>query len=501
MFNKKVGMALLLSLALVACNGEGYGGDDSGGGTGGGDAGGGDTGGDTGNGSDSDEETSGEVWVFEAQKPSATTVALKGYGSDTVPSTATVTFSVMNRDLIPISGQEVRFSVIHNLSGTDEHELPGIELAFDQGVTDSNGFVTASVQGGTINSVFSIRAETDVEDADGTFIRTDSVDSRPISVNSGRPNAEEFGVAVEEGNFNPWAWDRFNTEVGFTVKANNIFGSPVPDGTAVSFSTIVGQIQLSGSDIATCETASGDCSVVWESGPTFPEDNVAIVGVTVVMAHTVGEEKFYDENANGAYDLGESFESLPEPYLDANLNGFFDPDENTNSLETFIDLNGNGQWDDINPVIADRRYKGASCTEAAIADGHCAEMAYLFDSQIVVMSSAVVEFIPAVMATVDVSGATQTVSIEVIDENGNIPPSGTSATVSCDGNVVAGALKPQDSVPNLAIVGAGWTWSFTLKSPDAPPDGDTTDGESDTCYLDVDQVDGFIVSLVIPVVY
>lgn len=46
MFNKKVGMALLLSLALVACDGDGYGSDDTGGGdTGGGDSGGDDTGG------------------------------------------------------------------------------------------------------------------------------------------------------------------------------------------------------------------------------------------------------------------------------------------------------------------------------------------------------------------------------------------------------------------------------------------------------------------------
>jgi hypothetical protein len=375
--------------------------------------------------------------------------------------------------------------------------MPGIEQAFDERVTNSAGSVTALVQGGTINSVFIVRAETDVEDDDGTFIKTVYADSKPISVNSGRPNAEEFGVAIEEENFNPWAWRRFNTEVGFTVKANNMFGNPVPDGTAISFVTNIGQIQLSGSDIATCETASGDCSVVWESGPSFPEDDVALVGVAVVMAHTVGEDKFYDENGNGAYDLGESFESLPEPYIDANLNDVFDPDENTNSLETFIDLNGNGEWDD---VPAAPKYRGASCTEGARADGHCAEMAYLFDSQVVVMSAADIEFDPTVVPTVDVSGGVETVSIEVIDENGNIPPSGTSASVSCDGDVVAGELKPLDAVPNLGIVGAGWTWSFTLASPDDPADGDSTDGESDTCYLDVDKVNGLIESISIPVV-
>jgi hypothetical protein len=47
MFDKKIGMALLLSLALVACDGDGYGSDDDSGGDTGGDSGA-DTGGDTG---------------------------------------------------------------------------------------------------------------------------------------------------------------------------------------------------------------------------------------------------------------------------------------------------------------------------------------------------------------------------------------------------------------------------------------------------------------------
>ena len=54
MFDKKVGMALLLSLALVACDGDGYGSDDGDGDTGGGDTGG-ETGGDTGGSTTTDE--------------------------------------------------------------------------------------------------------------------------------------------------------------------------------------------------------------------------------------------------------------------------------------------------------------------------------------------------------------------------------------------------------------------------------------------------------------
>ncbi len=599
MFNKKVGMALLLSLALVACDGDGYGSDDNDGDTGGGDTGGdtggGGTGGDSDDGpvtldvgsgvggsfesgqlnidddslsaggetqislnvvntSDNDSlyvgqtvnvsfssqcaslstptalfspaETSGQgtlsttysaqgclsdvitatvtidgetevatgsitiapidVGVIEGQQPSPSTIALKGYGTDTVPSTTKVTFIVKNKQGDPVSGQEVSFSIPYNLAG--------IELTKVDGITNSDGSVTAVAQGGTINSVFVVRAETDVLDTDGSVLETIFTDSKPISVNSGRPNAAGFGMAIEENNFNPWSWNVFNVPVGFTVKASEYHNGPVPDGTVVSFVASGGQIQLSGSDIASCEMAAGDCSVVWESGPPFP-----VNGVAVVMAHTIGEEAFEDENGNSAYDIGEDFEALPEPFLDANQNGVYDAD--STPREYFVDLNGNGSWDDIEPVPADRRYRGASCSDAARAQGHCAQMAYLFDTSRVVLSSAEVEFIPAVVPTVDVSNGSQTVSIEVTDVNGNIPPSGTSASVSCDGDVVSGTLKPQDSIPNLSLIGAGWTWSFTLESPDDPPDGDGADGEEDTCYLDVDRADGLVESLEIPVVY
>ena len=437
-----------------------------------------------------------DVGVIEGQQPSPSTIALKGYGTDTVPSTTKVTFIVKNKQGDPVSGQEVSFSIPYNLAG--------IELTKANGITNSDGSVTAVAQGGSINSVFVVRAETDVLDTDGSVLETIFTDSKPISVNSGRPNAAGFGMAIEENNFNPLAWYVFNTQVGFTVKASEYHNGPVPDGTVVSFVASGGQIQLSGSDIASCEMAAGDCSVQWESGPPFPDN-----GVAVVMAHTIGEEAFEDANGNSAYDIGEDFDSLPEPFLDANQNGFYDA--NSNPREYFVDLNSNGRWDDIEPVPADRRYRGASCSDAAIAQGHCAQMAYLFDTSRVVMSSADIEFVGAIspvppevyasLPTVDVSTGSQSVSIEVTDVNGNIPPSGTSASVSCEGDVVTGTLKPQDSIPNLSLIGAGWTWFFTLESPDDPPDGNGGDNEEDTCYLDVDRADGIVESLKIPVVY
>lgn len=55
-----------------------------------------------------------------------------------------------------------------------------------------------------------------------------------------------------------------------------------------------------------------------------------------------GEEGFQDTNANGRYDEGEVFFDLPEPFVDE------DDDGTRGDSETFIDANGNGQWDGKN---------------------------------------------------------------------------------------------------------------------------------------------------------
>ena len=63
-------------------------------------------------------------------------------------------------------------------------------------------------------------------------------------------------------------------------------------------------------------------------------------------------EAFVDSNSNGVYDSGETF-------VDANFNGIYDPEEpfvDTNGDNKFnrnyVDLNGNGKWDDYE-VFAD----------------------------------------------------------------------------------------------------------------------------------------------------
>lgn len=417
-----------------------------------------------------------EVGTIESIQPEPSTIAIKGFGTDSLPSTTRVAFVVRNKQGNAVSNQEVRFSIPDDFSG--------IELTKTSGTTNSDGQVTAIAQGGTVNSVFRIVAETDVLNDSGDVTGTISTQSKPISVNTGLPNSSGFGVATT--TFNPWAWDRINTEVDITVTASDFHNGPVPDGTVVSFVTSGGQIQSSGGEVSSCEIVEGDCSVKWESGPPYPS-----TGGTVVLAHVIGEDAFIDENGNSQYDVGESFTALPEPYLDANQNSAYDVGE------FFLDKNQDGVWTD---VAVGQSYRGASCSDAAVADGHCAEMAYLFATVPMIMSSAVVQFSPDPVPTVDVSSGPQTVFIEMMDINGNAPAIETGVSFSCLGDTEIKGSKP-NAMPNVYILGAGFTWGVTLTSPDDPADGNNADGESDICFMDVDTVDGGYQNHRIDVIY
>lgn len=68
-----------------------------------------------------------------------------------------------------------------------------------------------------------------------------------------------------------------------------------------------------------------------------PRDN--LVSMIAVVS---GEEGFLDANNNGKFDDGEPFDDLPEPFVDADDNGTWDPDER------FVDANANGKWDAAN---------------------------------------------------------------------------------------------------------------------------------------------------------
>jgi len=68
-----------------------------------------------------------------------------------------------------------------------------------------------------------------------------------------------------------------------------------------------------------------------------PRDNLV-----TLIAVTTGEEGYWDENNNGAYDTGEPWDDLTEPFVDT------DDDGTRNPTERWVDTNGNRTWDGKN---------------------------------------------------------------------------------------------------------------------------------------------------------
>ncbi len=112
--------------------------------------------------------------------------------------------------------------------------------------------------------------------------------------------------------------------VPVTVYLSDRYSNPVPDGTAVAFTTNGGQID------GNCNTSGGQCTVTWTSSNPRPTTNPASqtgtppsngFGRAMILSTAIGEESFDDANGNGFYDSGESFSNLGEPYRDDNQNG------------------------------------------------------------------------------------------------------------------------------------------------------------------------------------
>ena len=62
-------------------------------------------------------------------------------------------------------------------------------------------------------------------------------------------------------------------------------------------------------------------------------------GLVTLIVYASGAEGFDDQNQSGSWDLGEPFDDLAEPYVDADDNGQWTPGE------WYQDVNGSGAWD------------------------------------------------------------------------------------------------------------------------------------------------------------
>jgi hypothetical protein len=345
------------------------------------------------------------VGSIEFLSATPTNIALKGTGDANRPESSTVVFRVKDSTNGPVQGATVDFSL--NTS------VGGIALSSTSATSDSQGIVQTVVNAGTVAT--SVKVTATVTSAPQPI----STQSSQLTVTTGIPTAASFSLAVECFNIEGLEHDGVTT--GVTARLGDRFQNPVPDGTAVTFTAEGGNIQ-SQCTTTTTQTEGGVCSVNFRSSNPRPSD-----GRITLLAKAIGEESFVDGNGNGAFDDGETFSDLAEPYRDDSESGTYEVGED------FFDFNNNQNRDP-----ADGLFNGVLCNDTTGRCGATAtQSAGIAQQNLIVLSGSspvITDTAGAPIAAIAMgTNSAQSVSFWVRDVNDNVMPGGTSVRLSGSG--------------------------------------------------------------------
>ena len=285
--------------------------------------------------------------AFVSAEPSS--LVLRGTGGQNSSTVSTLVFQVNGALGNPLSQQEVSFSL--------NTQTGGLTLSSTTGLTNSQGQVSTRVTAGDVPTSVRVTAEVETESGESIITQSDL-----LSVNTGLPDQNSMTISAD--NLNPEAFDINEQEVNLVVRLADTFNNPVPDGTAVSFTTEGGSIDGS------CTTVSGACAVTWVSAnPKVPDHRITI------LATAIGHETLFDSNGNNFYDDadGAGFNDNTDNGLSTSLygqTGFVDiseawRDDNENGIrdagEIFLDYNANGSFDSADSLFNGPQCSGNSC--------------------------------------------------------------------------------------------------------------------------------------------
>ncbi len=400
-----------------------------------------------------------DVGSIEFVSATPENISILGTGSQGGSETSVVIFRVLDTDSNPVNNQLVNFELNTNVGG--------ISISPASATTDNNGLVQTVINSGTVAT--SVRVKATIDGSNPQI----SSQSSLLVVSTGIPDQDSFSLSADI--LNPEAWSVEGTEVQVTARMADAFNNPVPDGTAVSFTTEGGSIDPS------CVTQNGACTVIWRSQNPRPEGHILgdennLIhpsevsnsmgqkwgGRATILATAIGEESFPDLNGNARFDAAEmaAFSGtnisgrpydLKEAFVDHNEDGFYNPDATENAsapadpndsgsgeLEEFADFNVDGQFSQN-----DNKYNGVLCSLPA-HDG-CASAQKSLNvrgSLTLVMSGSNAEM--CVKATSDNSSSTA--SLIRVDQglvNSNVtvdlPVTGTRIDPTSDAMVIARA--------------------------------------------------------------
>lgn len=390
--------------------------------------------------------SAGSIKFIGAQ---TTNIALKGTGGFGRPEFSTLTFQVFDTTGAPVSGKQIDFMFADPMNAAPA-TTGGLTLNPATATSAADGTVTTTVTAGTIPT--SVRVIASVHDTPSLTTL-----SNILVISTGVPDQAHFSLSTSVGNCEGRNFDQQCTVI--TATLGDHFGNPVPDGTAVNFSSesgiidascVTGSLPTPGStpDGATSGSqttnshigpGSGTCSVNLRSGEPRKAD-----GRVTVLAYALGEETLLDNNGNNVYDSGDGFiDKSPDIFRDDNENGAW------TAGEPCIGPNSNGSCS----TAGDTKYNGVlrvPQTPSPQTLYVSAQLVEIFSG-----SNASITFSPAA-ATCN-ANLTAQIAITLKDSVGNIMPAGTQISIGAlFGLTVAPVLPSSFKVPNVAL-GIGQT--------------------------------------------
>lgn len=330
--------------------------------------------------------TAGSIKFISA---TTTNIALKGTGGFGRQEFSTLTFQVFDKTGNPVAGTPIDFAFSDSNAAST---VGGLTLNPTFATSAADGTVTALVSAGTIPT--SVRIVASVHESSPLVTTLSNI----LVISTGVPDQKHFSLATETLNCEGKDIDQTCSTI--TATLGDHFGNPVPDGTAVNFTTeggiidascVTGSLPPSGATPIGQTTnskvgpGSGTCSVLLRaSNPRVANGRVTI------LAYALGEEDFNDANGNNVFDAGETFINK--------------------SLDIFRDDNEDGKWNPGEPCIGPN--SDGNCTTAGdpeyngvlrIPQVSRAQALYVSDSlvQIFSGSSAVITPLSAVPVQLD----------------------------------------------------------------------------------------------------